>query len=59
MDATDPVDDLRRPLNEIDSRFLRVLTPLTVEELEPEICRGTREVALALAVAGDARTDWR
>lgn len=60
MDATEPVDDLRRPLNEIDSRFLRVLSPLTVEELDPEIWRGTRDVALVVAAAdGDARTDCR
>ena len=59
MDATEPVDDLRRPLNEIDSRFFRVLSPLTVEELDPEIWRGTRDVALVAAVDGDARTDCR
>lgn len=30
MDATEPVEDFRRPLKEIDSRFLRVLIPFTV-----------------------------
>lgn len=58
MDATEPVDDLRRPLKEMDSRFLRVVRPLIVDELEPDTCRGTRDVAVAF-VDGDARTDWR
>ena len=34
MDATEPVDDLRSPLNEMDSLFLRVLNPLIVAELD-------------------------
>jgi hypothetical protein len=45
---------LRSPLNEIDSRFLRVLGPLTVE-LDADACRGTREDVAT--VEGDARTD--
>lgn len=61
MDATEPVEDLRRPLKEMDSRFLRAPRPLTVDELDPDIWRGTREVAVtvAAAVEGDARVDCR
>ena len=58
IDVTEPVDALRRPLNEIDSRFLRVLLgPLAVDELDCDTWRGTREVAVA--VDGDARMDCR
>lgn len=60
MDATEPVEDLRSPLNEIESRFLRVLLgPLTVDELDADTWRGTREVAVAFVVDGDARIDCR
>ncbi len=55
MDATEPVDDFLRPLKDNDSRFLRVLALLHVEELATGTCRGTREVDVD--TDGDARTE--
>lgn len=53
IEATEPVDDFLRPLNDIDSRFLRVLIPLTVEEPALGSWRGTRDDD----IDGDARTE--
>lgn len=54
-EPTELVDDLRRPVNEIESRFdLRVRTLDDAEAAVAVDCRGTRDVDI---VAGDARTD--
>lgn len=41
VDVTELVDDLRRPPNESDWRFLRGIVVLFT--FEADICRGTRE----------------
>jgi hypothetical protein len=54
-EATEPVEDLRRPVNEIDSRFiLRVRTLVEDEAAVAVDCRGTRDVDL---LAGEPLTD--
>lgn len=56
IDATEPVEALRSPENEIDSRFLRV------EPSGADTCRGTREVDAPNEeedVEGEPRTDTR
>lgn len=52
MEATEPVDDFRSPANDIDSRFLRGIVPLVVDDVGAETCLGTRD-----EVDGDARTE--
>ena len=55
-EATDAVDDLRSPLNEMDSRLLfRGRMPeVDVEEAFPDTWRGTRDIEEVI-VEGDAR----
>jgi hypothetical protein len=54
-EVTELVEDLRRPVNDIESRFdLRVKTLEEDEAVVAVDCRGTREVD---TVAGDPRTD--
>lgn len=51
-EATEPVEDLRSPLNDIESRLL--LRGKILPDVPPDTWRGTRDVEI---VEGDALTE--